>query len=102
MHARNSNLHVLGAIGDPELYDLVHYAVLQGILGAEVYLPRTPSIQELTGKLGTLSQDCFDALVLQQGGAHQKDSTRGKSRAAAVPRITPGMLALGLGLPGQQ
>lgn len=62
------NLEHMVPMRDGELRYPLYEPVSQSIFGRDVNILNSPSIQELVGQPGALSQDAFSALIVRQGG----------------------------------
>lgn len=60
------NLKNLRPFWERELNYPVHESVAQGVIRQNVNVLGTPSIQDLVGQPGALSQDAFSSLILRQ------------------------------------
>lgn len=68
MDTQRLNLQDLETLRYLELGYPIHEAVRHSVLWPDVHVGKTPSLQEIVGQPGALSQDAFDALILRQGG----------------------------------
>ena len=67
MELSRLNLEDLEAVRDLELGYPVHEAMRYRIRWGDMNVLRTPSLQDLVGQPGALSQDAFSALIVRQG-----------------------------------
>ncbi len=68
MDKARSNLKHPEATRDGEFFYPMHDFVLDRYVRRDMYIGISPSIQEIVGQPGALSQDCFRALIVSQGG----------------------------------
>ena len=68
MDTARLNLEHLATLRDLELGYPLHEAVRYRISGTDMNVFRSPSLQEMVGQPGALSQDAFRTLVIRQGG----------------------------------
>ena len=68
MDRTNLNLNDLISRRERELGYPMHESMLKRDLRRDMNVAESASIQEIVGQPGTLSQDCFRALIIRQGG----------------------------------
>ena len=62
------DLEHLKAVRDRELAVFVGNRLFDRYVGLYPYVSKSPTVQELVGQPGAISQDCISALIVRQGG----------------------------------